>query len=34
MKELTIAQIMELHEQTGLIFPCNDGEAKAAYVEE
>lgn len=31
MKELTINEVMELHEKTGLIFPCNDGEAKAEY---
>lgn len=29
MKELTVNEIMELYENTGIAFPCNDGEAKA-----
>lgn len=28
-EELTVNEIMELYENTGIAFPCNDGEAKA-----
>lgn len=29
MKELTVNEVMELYKNTGITFPCNDGEAKA-----